>query len=371
MARAARLTALLLGCFLILAMGGAAAWATDGAKATQENWTAWSYMPENINFAYGQKTDYLYFVIMVLVASIFFLTEGLLLWFMWKYRARAGHKATYVHGSNTLEVIWTVIPALILIWLAFAQRGTWAEIKQDFPAEKDAVVIQAFPEQFQWNFRYPGADEKFGTKDDITTVNVLTIPVDRKILIKMTSKDVIHSFFLPNLRVKQDVVPGMLTKVWFVANRIPVWDLKKQQMVFITDAEFKAKRIGFGSTWRWTSAVAEGDTTNQRKLSYEKNPKKPTGTVLAGGKVEKEQAFESVDYVLHRCEVACAELCGLGHTKMRAMLNILPADRYAAWIEEASEEAAAGAEKWTTIWDKFHPDYNADPATAAVAPHGK
>ncbi|MBI3269845.1 MAG: cytochrome c oxidase subunit II [Planctomycetes bacterium] len=367
MLKSARLRGLFLFAMSFLTAGAPIALAAGDAKAEETNWTSWSFMPENINFSYGQKTDYLYFVIMVIVAIMFFATEGCLLYFMWKYRRREGHKATYTHGNNTIEVAWTLAPALVLIWLALYQRDTWSQIKMDLPAEKDALVVQVYPQQFQWDFRYGGKDGKFATKDDVYTPQ-LFVPVSEKVVLKMTSKDVIHSFFVPYLRVKQDIVPGMLTRVWFTADRIPLWDLKKQEMVFVTAADFDTKRVGNAKDFAWKEEVL--GTSGRKKLSYEAKERKAGPAkgqkvceLYFQGEVQKDVPCEQAEYVLHRVEIACAELCGLGHTTMRAMLQILPKKRYdevMAKAERLAEEEAppAGTAKWGKIWDKFHADYN-------------
>ena len=85
---------------------------------------------------------------------------------------------------------------------------------------QDALQVQVTGEQFAWNFRYAGPDGKFGTPDDILTLNQLHFPVGKAVVATLTSKDVIHSFFLPEFRVKQDLVPGMKTRIWFEANRV-------------------------------------------------------------------------------------------------------------------------------------------------------
>src|SRR5581483_5790964 len=189
------------------------------------------WLPPNINPDYGPRIDSLYSLIMWIVVIIFFLTEGALVLFIILYRHRPDRKAVYSHGSKVAEIIWSVIPALILIWLALYQQKTWSYIKEEFPDAREAMVVEAFPEQFAWNFRYPGAKGEFGEADDIMTINQLHVPLNKKILVKMTAKDVIHSFFVPFARVKQDAVPGMQSKVWFVVDKMGCWDLSTQKMV--------------------------------------------------------------------------------------------------------------------------------------------
>jgi cytochrome c oxidase subunit 2 len=147
----------------------------------------------------------------------FFLTEGLLVYFILKYRARPGGKAVHTHGSHGLELAWTFIPGLILFCLAVFQMGAWGEIKfkSEFPAEEDSVVVQVFAKQFEWYFRYAGADGKFGTTDDVTKLGEMHVPVDRNVIVKLRTRDVLHSFWLENVRLKQDLLPGQIIPQWF------------------------------------------------------------------------------------------------------------------------------------------------------------
>ena len=206
---------------------------------------AFGWMPRHINPAFGDKVDLLYKIIFIVVAVMFFLTEGLLVWCMFKYRAKAGHKAQYIHGNKWAEITWTVIPGLMLLALGIGQAGTWAQVKSEFPDvdDPDTVVVQVFAQQFDWNFRYPGPDKQFGTEDDVVRRKDLVVPMGKKILLHMGSKDVIHSLFLPQVRVKQDVVPGMMTKTWFVADHIPVWNLKDQDLELLKQEDFDKKSV--------------------------------------------------------------------------------------------------------------------------------
>ncbi len=214
------------------------------------------WLPENIS-TFGEEIDFLFTVILILTGIAFFLVEGALLVFLFRYRRREGRRATYIHGSRRLELIWTVIPALILFSLAVFQQRTWLKAKLGFPSQEEALVVEVSPEQFEWNVRYPGPDTIFDTEDDIVAPkNAFHAPVNRPILVLLRSQDVIHSFYVPALRVKQDAVPGMTTRAWFEATK--------------------------------------------------------TG----------------------RYEIACAELCGLGHYRMRAFLTVESEEEFQAWLEE-------------------------------------
>lgn len=333
------------------------------AVPAQAQESPWGWLPPNLNPAYGHEVDHLYLVILGIVGVIFAVTEGLLLVAMLRFRARPGRRAVHSHGNNTMEIAWSIVPAGILIWLALAQRDTWADAKQRFPSESEAVVIQAFPEQFAWNFRYAGEDGTFGSDDDITTNGMLHVPVGRKILMKMTSKDVIHSFFLPHARVKQDVVPGMLTRAWFETDLLPVWDVRAQGgeeqgipwekgFRLLTPEEFDEHRVGV-SGFRFKSETAE---KNGVKLYHYKPRKKSKKAEILFHGERMKGTTDDAEYVLHYVDVACAELCGLGHYRMRAKMVIEPPAVFEQWLAETKP----GPEflKFQDLWDRDHAVYN-------------
>lgn len=173
-------------------------------------------LPKNIGTFH--HVDSLFWLIMGITGFFFLLTEGLLIYFCLRFRARQGEgKGVHTHGSHGLELAWTFIPGAILFGLAVIQTSAWGDMKYkgNFPDEKDAVVIQVLAKQFEWNTRYHGPDGKFGTADDVTKRGELHIPVDRDIIVKLRTRDVLHSFWLPNVRVKQDLVPGLTIPAWF------------------------------------------------------------------------------------------------------------------------------------------------------------
>jgi cytochrome c oxidase subunit 2 len=182
------------------------------------------WLPKDVS-AHGKDIDSLFYFILALTGIVFIATEMLLFWFVWKYdeAARGDQKATYIQGSHTLEVIWTIIPAVLLLFLAIYQMNAWADMKMRRPVMKPTVEVVA--RQFEWRLRYPGPDGDLGTPDDLFLVNDLHVPVDEDILVQLKSMDVLHSFFLPNLRVKQDAVPGMKIPVWFKASEVGQYDL--------------------------------------------------------------------------------------------------------------------------------------------------
>lgn len=182
----------------------------------------WLQLPEGVS-SYAGTMDGLFYLILWITGIIFVLVEMLLLIFLFRYRHREGRRAHYTHGNNRLEVIWTILPAIICVVLALLSRRTWADIKQRMP--EGALTVEVTAEQFAWNIRYPGPDGKLGTPDDVLSLNQMHVPVGRPVVVALRSKDVIHSFFLPEFRVKQDAVPGMTTRIWFDAMRTGNWEI--------------------------------------------------------------------------------------------------------------------------------------------------
>lgn len=169
-----------------------------------------------------------------------------------RFRKGANPKADYTGAKGKLAKGLEVGVALVeVILLVFYAVPLWATRVTDFPTEPEAVVVRVTAEQFAWNVHYPGPDGIFGrrevariasdnplgldrsdpaAKDDIATVNQLNVPVDRPVLVHLTSKDVIHSFGLFELRVKQDAIPGMDIPVWFIPNRIGNYEIACSQL---------------------------------------------------------------------------------------------------------------------------------------------
>lgn len=251
------------------------------APAYASAWPSWMRLPEQAS-TYAPDIDGMFHLIMWITGVIFVVVEIVLVVFLVRYRHREGRVATYTHGNNRLEVIWTIVPALICVMLALLSRRIWDHVKENMPAE--GVEVHVTAEQFAWNFRYPGPDGKFDTADDILTLNQLHFPVGKPVIVTLTSKDVIHSFFLPEFRVKQDAVPGMRTRIWFEGNRVGHW------------------------------------------------------------------------------EIACAELCGLGHFRMKGFVTVdTPAD-YEKWLAEQAASQAPEAPKAASAPEA--------PATAPAAAPG-
>jgi cytochrome c oxidase subunit 2 len=169
-----------------------------------------------------------------------------------RFRKSANPTASYTGAkgkvAKSTEVLVAIIEIVLLIGYAIP---AWATRVRDFPSEDQAVVVRVVAEQFAWNTQYPGRDNRFGRtdaklvsadnplgldrtdpngRDDIATINELNLPVDRPALVRLSSKDVIHSFGLVELRVKQDAIPGMEIPVWFIPSLPGAYELACSQL---------------------------------------------------------------------------------------------------------------------------------------------
>lgn len=172
------------------------------------------WLPEDVS-TYGHEIDSLFYLIYYITAVTFILVTVLMVVFLVMYRDKGDRRATYSHGNTALEIIWTIIPAAILIVLAFMSVSSWAKVKRHVPDTDFELGVAA--KQFNWEVSYPGPDGKLGTDDDVKFDNDLHVPVNKPIRLQLTSKDVIHSFFMPHMRFKQDAVPGRQITAWFEA----------------------------------------------------------------------------------------------------------------------------------------------------------
>jgi cytochrome c oxidase subunit 2 len=202
----------------------------------------------------GQRIDDLFYMILVITSIVFILTQAALGFALWTGATRTkddSAKSWFSHGSHNLEVMWTIVPAGVLLFIALYQMDVWAEyrIKDNFPQERMEAVLtrlgidysdenlhgepvhrlalaEVTARQFEWRIRYPGFDAdgnllplmRDPQPTDLYAVNDLHLPVGNPVMIQLRSGDVQHSFFLPELRVKQDAVPGLVIPVWFEAN---------------------------------------------------------------------------------------------------------------------------------------------------------
>jgi len=189
---------------------------------TAEEYGWW--FPRNVS-SYGGEIDYLFYLIMWMVAVTFVLTEVALVWFVWRYSRKDASKAVYTHGSHKLEMVWTAIPAVLLIFIAFSQMQAWTQVKIAMPSAEEGdgpysverPLAEIYASQFDWRVRYPDEQGNFEGADVVESPYDIYVPVDTKVVVRLRSRDVLHSFFVPEFRLKQDAVPGMEIPVWFEA----------------------------------------------------------------------------------------------------------------------------------------------------------
>ena len=171
---------------------------------------------------------------------------------LFRFRKGANPRASYTGAkgkfAKSTEVLVAIVEIVLLVGYAIP---AWATRVKAFPSESEAVVVRVVGEQFAWNIHYPGPDGKFGrtdiskvtadnplgldradpaAKDDVTTINQLYLPINRPVLVHLSSKDVIHSFGLIEMRVKQDAIPGMTIPVWFVPSRLGEYEIACSQL---------------------------------------------------------------------------------------------------------------------------------------------
>jgi len=190
-------------------------------------WSGW-LIPPSVS-TYGPELDSIYYIILWVTGIIFVLTESALIFFSLRYRHKAGRTARYLHGNRVLEVVWTTIPTLILVYMALISQNLWAKLRQTARFPADAQVIKVVGEQWIWHFTYPGPDGKIGSPDDVNVDNYFHVPINQPVRLEATAIDVIHGFYLPDLRVHQDLVPGLKTSIWLEANQLGSFDLRCSQ----------------------------------------------------------------------------------------------------------------------------------------------
>jgi cytochrome c oxidase subunit 2 len=228
------------------------AWMVAGVSLVQaeiRETSVW-WLPRNVS-NFGHEIDFIFYVILWLTGVTAVLVFSTMIYFIVKYRARAGVGAIHSHGNNTLEVVWTTIPVFIFLALAIYGNEMWTRMRMETPPN-DALQLAVVGEQFGWNLRYPGPDGKlakmdaqkvgkdnpFGVdpndpdgRDDFTTYNDMVIPVGKAVRLHLGSKDVIHSFYVPEFRLYQDMVPGRVYDfVWFKTDAIGQFQLACNQL---------------------------------------------------------------------------------------------------------------------------------------------
>ena len=194
------------------------------------------FLPEAAS-VHGKQTDSLFWLTMAVICTAFLLTHILLFFFPFMYRYKKENKALYYPENNKLEIIWTVIPAIVMTLLVISGWWVWSDITK--PAPADAVKLEIMGKQFNWQVRYPGLDGQLGRHDykkidatnsmgiDFTDSESLDdfipreihIPVNQTVALQIRARDVLHSVFMPHFRLKMDAVPGMPTNFAFVPTK--------------------------------------------------------------------------------------------------------------------------------------------------------
>lgn len=180
----------------------------------------------------GVDIDNLFYLILIITGAVFIATQVAIGYVLLRGARQQGQQALFTHGSHTLEVVWTIVPTGILLFIALYQLDAWAEyrVRSNFPRFEvhfgeevvEGPVAEVTARQFEWRIRYPAPGKKLQLDpqpDDLYAVNDLHVPTNRPVMIQLRSMDVQHSFFLPQLRVKQDAVPGQVIDVWFEVTR--------------------------------------------------------------------------------------------------------------------------------------------------------
>ncbi len=204
--------------FLLVPILGMTAfvWAACGSAPLQAAW-----LPESLG-ANAPVVDGL-FRLVHWICAVFFVGIGLTIaTFIWLFASPKRKRAVHIHSNTQLEILWSVVPGLILVFIAVHQLQTWSSEKLERPmVEVDGrtvprpAIVRVVAKQFGWEFYYAGRDGVFDTVDDFFVENLMLVPDDEPVVIQLHSRDVIHSFFVPQLRLKQDIVPGMRQIAWF------------------------------------------------------------------------------------------------------------------------------------------------------------
>jgi cytochrome c oxidase subunit 2 len=187
-------------------------------------------LPEDISLD-GYRIDNVIHYTDLIISIYFGIVVAALLYFIIRYRASLGNKAVYDKGDKKKNIIITACLGLLVFLSvdAVIEAMSFKDLREafwNFPDNEKVVRIEVMPQQFAWNFRYPGPDKVFGNEDDIIPAqNQMHIPINRPVVIQLASWDVIHSFYLPNFRIKQDATPGMITALWFQATKTGVFDI--------------------------------------------------------------------------------------------------------------------------------------------------
>jgi cytochrome c oxidase subunit 2 len=281
----------------------------------------WAYskvlLPEAAS-EHGVSYDRLLWISFAIILIAQTLTQALLHYFAFKYRGINNRKAFFFTHDNNLELVWTVIPAIVFFILIIYGMITWSNIMNFNEDDEDAIVIELYAQQWNWKARYGGQDNVLGDAnvrflndyegrnsvgidssdpngwDDIVVTQEFHIPVNKKIIFKMRSQDVLHSAYMPHFRAQMNCVPGMITEFSFTPTK--------------TTAEMRMN----------ADVAAKVDRIN--KIRYENSQ-----NLIAKG----EESLEpyQFDYLL-----LCAKICGTSHYNMQMKIVVESEKDYNKWI---------------------------------------
>lgn len=263
------------------------------------------YGPHKSASAHGGSLDNMFNVTLFFTGVVFVITHIVLFYFAWRYKKVKGSKATFWPHNNTLEIVWSAIPAVVMTYLVIKGLLAWNTVMADVGNDEDYMEIEATGYQFAWHLRYPGPDGVLGTRDyklisaenplgqdwndpknfDDFHPDELWLPVNKKVRVRIMARDVLHNFYLPHFRVKMDAVPGLPTYFVFTPTK--------------TTEEYRE------------------ELRNYPEYNKPKDPSDPNSLML----------WEEFNY-----ELACAELCGRSHYSMRRIVRIVSEDEYNAWL---------------------------------------
>ena len=269
---------------------------------------------------HGPGIDNLMIISMIVIFFVQTVTQFLLHYFAYKYKGEKGRKALFFADNNKLEAIWTIIPVIVLAGLIIQGLFTWTNI-MNIDTSKDPLVVELYAQQFNWKARYAGQDNTLGkanvrlididranilgvdesdpnAQDDIITTE-LHLPVDKPVLFKMRSQDVLHSAYMPHFRAQMNCVPGMITQFSFTPTK--------------TTAEMR-------ETPEMIDKVA-----NINRIRVEKSKE-----LVAKGE-EGLERYE-FDYLL-----LCNKICGKSHYNMQMKIIVETQEEYEAWLKTQKE----------------------------------
>ncbi|MBP2832521.1 cytochrome c oxidase subunit II [Aquimarina sp. U1-2] len=285
------------------------------------------FLPESAS-EHGVDYDQLMFISMVLIMFVQIITQGLLHYFAYKYRGKKGNKALFFADNDKLEFIWTIIPVIVLAGLIIYGLFTWTDIMNIDEEEGDPLIIELYAYQFDWRARYSGEDNVLGkanvrfiegintlgidasdgySKDDKVT-NELHLPVNRKVIFKMRSQDVLHSAYMPFFRAQMNVVPGMITEFAYTPTKTT------EEM---RNSEFMIEKVA---------------TIN--KIRKEKSK-----ALVAAG----DEALETYEFDYY---LLCNKICGASHYNMQMKIIVESEEEYQEWLKTQqtfSEQLSAQA----------------------------